>query len=297
MTKIGFIGLGTMGTPMAINLLKAGYSLIVNDVNRQSVEYLVRNGATTLISYSAIARKSDIIITMLPESKDVERVVFGQDGILEGTQANLLLIDMSSVAPETSKKINSAMRSLGADSLDAPVSGGFQGAESGTLSIMVGGSYASYVKGLPVLEVLGRKILYMGEAGSGQTTKLCNQILIGIHIQAVAEAFALARKSGLDLVKVREALMGGAANSRVLELHGQKILDRTFDQPAFKLKLHRKDLNTALETGKDISVPLYATSFVAQQMDAAIAQGYAEQDHTVLMLVEEQLANLGKLVP
>jgi len=156
----------------------------------------------------------------------------------------------------------------------------------------VGGSEASFQRGLPVLEKLGRKILHMGEAGSGQTTKLCNQILIAIHIQAVAEAFALAKKAGLDLTKVREALMGGVANSRVLELHGQKIIDRTFDQPAFKLKLHRKDLNNALETGKILAVPLYTTAFVAQQMDAAIAQGYAELDHTTIMLIEEQLANI-----
>jgi 2-hydroxy-3-oxopropionate reductase len=199
---------------------------------------------------------------------------------------------MSSIAPETSIKINKALRAKGADSLDAPVSGGPPGAVSATLSIMVGGSEAAYQKSLPVLEKLGKKILHMGEAGSGQMTKLCNQIMIGIHIQAVVEAFALAKKSGLDLKKVREALMGGAANSKVLELHGQKILDRTFDRPAFKLKLHRKDLNNALTTGKTMAVPLYLTAFVAQQMDAAIAHGFAELDHTTLMLIEEELANI-----
>ena len=233
-----------------------------------------------------------MVITMLPESHHVEHVVLGLNGILEGAKPGLLVIDMSSIAPETSIKVNKALLAKGADSLDAPVSGGPQGAESGKLSIMVGGSEASFLRGLPVLEKLGTKILHMGEAGSGQTTKLCNQILIAIHIQAVAEAFALAKKAGLDLKKVREALMGGVANSRVLELHGQKIIDRTFDQPAFKLKLHRKDLNNALETGKILAVPLYTTAFVAQQMDAAIAQGYAELDHTTIMLIEEQLANI-----
>lgn len=292
MIKIGFIGLGTMGKPMAINLLKAGYSLIVNDIDKKSVEELVSKGATTLDSYSSIAKESDVIITMLPESQHVEKVVLGVNGILEGAKPGLLLIDMSSIAPAISIKVNNALIAKGADSLDAPVSGGPQGAEAGILSIMVGGSEASFQQGLPVLQKLGKKILHMGEAGSGQTTKLCNQILIGIHIQAVAEAFSLAKKSGLDLKKVREALMGGAANSRVLELHGQKILDRTFDQPAFKLKLHRKDLNNALETGRLMSVPLYLTAFVAQQMDAAIAQGYAELDHTTLMLIEEQLTNI-----
>ena len=292
MNNIGFIGLGTMGKPMALNLLNAGYSLIVNDIDKKSVEELVSKGATTFDSYSSIASRCDLIITMLPESQHVEKVVLGVNGILEGTKPGLLLIDMSSIAPEISMKVNKALLAKGADSLDAPVSGGPQGAEAGILSIMVGGSESSFQRGLPVLKNLGKIILHMGEAGSGQTTKLCNQILIGIYIQAVVEAFTLAKKSGLDLIKVREALMGGAANSRVLELHGQKILDRTFDQPAFKLKLHRKDLNNALETGKSRSVPLYMTAFVAQQMDAAIAHGYAELDHTTIMLIEEQLANI-----
>lgn len=292
MTRIGFIGLGIMGKPMACNLLKAGYSLIVNDMNKESVEYMLGLGAKTSDSYAAIAAESDIVITMLPESHDVEKVVLEKGGIIEGMKVGQLLIDMSSITPDVSKKINKAVTEKGGDSLDAPVSGGFQGAEAGTLSIMVGGSAEAYAKGLPILEKLGKRIMYMGDAGSGQITKLCNQILIGIHIQAVAEAFALAKKAGLDLPKVREAMMGGAANSRVLELHGQKILDRTFEQPAFKLRLHRKDLNAAIEAGRKLSVPLYATSFVAQQMDAAIARGYAEQDHTVLMLMEELLANI-----
>jgi 2-hydroxy-3-oxopropionate reductase len=290
--KIGFIGLGTMGKPMALNLLKAGYSLVVNDIDKGSIDELLSKGATTSNSCSLVAKGCDVVITMLPESHHVDEVVFGLNGILEGAGPGLLLIDMSSIAPEISIKVNKALLAKGADSLDAPVSGGPQGAEAGTLSVMVGGSVPAFQKGLPVLEKLGKKILHLGEAGSGQTTKLCNQILIGVHIQAVAEAFALAKKSGLDLAKVREALMGGAANSKVLELHGQKILDRSFDKPAFKLKLHRKDLDNALETGKTMSVPLYLTGFVAQQMDAAIAQGFAELDHTSIMLIEEQLANI-----
>lgn len=292
MVKIGFIGLGTMGKPMAINLLNAGYPLIVNDIDQKTMDELANKGATTSNSYLSIAKENDIVITMLPESHHVEDVVLAANGLLQGTKPGLLLIDMSSIAPDTSIKINKALLAKGADSLDAPVSGGPPGALSATLSIMVGGSETAYQKGLPILEKLGKKILHMGEAGSGQMTKLCNQILIGIHIQAVVEAFALAKKSGLDLKKVREALMGGAANSRVLELHGQKILDRTFDQPAFKLKLHRKDLNNALTTGKTMAVPLYLTALVAQQMDAAMAQGFAELDHTTLMLIEEELANI-----
>ena len=261
MVKIGFVGLGTMGKPMALNLLKAGYSLVVNDIDNKSVNELSSNGATTSGSYAGIAKECDIVITMLPESYHVENVVFGLNGILEGVKPGLLLIDMSSIAPETSIKVNKALLSKGADSLDAPVSGGPQGAVAGTLSIMVGGSESAFQQGLPVLEILGKKILHMGQAGSGQTTKLCNQVMIAVHIQAVAEAFTLAKKSGLDLKKVHEALMGGVANSRVLELQGQKILDRTFDQPAFKLKLHRKDLNNALETGKTMAVPIIYDSF------------------------------------
>lgn len=292
MGKIGFIGLGTMGMPMALNLIKAGYSLIVNDNIVESTKQIMSAGAEFCDSYAEIASKSDIVITMLPESHHVLDVVLGKNGIIEGAHPGMLLIDMSSIAPKTSVEVNKALCKIGAGSLDAPVSGGPQGAENGKLSIMVGGSEAAYNKGLPILEVLGAKILHMGEAGSGQTTKLCNQILIGVHIQAVAEAFALAKKSGLDLPKVREALMGGVANSKVLEMHGQKILDRSFDKPAFKLKLHRKDLLTALEAGRDINVPLYATSLVAQQMDASMAQGNAELDHTTIMLIEEQLANI-----
>jgi 2-hydroxy-3-oxopropionate reductase len=292
MMKVGFIGLGTMGMPMALNLLKAGSSLIVYNHNNKDLEQLITKGVVVSNSYVDIARKCDIIITMLPESGHVEDVVLGVNGIIEGIRPNVLLIDMSSIAPKTSIKINTALHKKGADSLDAPVSGGPQGAENGTLSIMVGGSDNAFNKGLPILEILGGKILHMGGAGTGQTTKLCNQILIGVHLQAVSEAFVLAKKSGLDLIKVREALLGGVASSKVLELQGQKIIDRSFDKPAFKLKLHRKDLAEALEAGKNKSVPLYATALVAQQMDASIAQGNAELDHTTIMLIEEQLANI-----
>jgi len=292
MVKIGFIGLGTMGQPMALNLLKAGYSLVVNDRNEEVLTLLKEYGAEVSNSYAELANKCDVVITMLPEAKHVEDVVLGTNGIAEGVKPGTILIDMSSIAPETSIKIHDILKEKNVAVLDAPVSGGPQGAENGALSIMVGGSEEAFEKGAAILNVLGKNILHMGEAGSGQTTKLCNQILIGVHMQAVVEAFALAKKSGLDLVKVRQALMGGVANSKVLELHGQKMIDRTFDKPAFKLKLHRKDLAAALEAGKQCSVPLYTTALVAQQMDAAIAQGNAELDHTTIMLIEEQLANI-----
>jgi len=292
MEKIGFIGLGTMGNPMALNLIKAGYELMVNDINPESVKFLVSQGARAAQSIESIASDCNVVITMLPEASHVEQVVFGKDGLINGIKEGGLLIDMSSIVPETSKKIQKALSGKGADALDAPVSGGPTGAESGTLSIMVGGNESAFQKGLPILEVLGKKILHMGAPGSGQLTKLCNQVLIGIHMQAVCEAYALASKSGLNIEKVREAMMGGVANSRVLELQGQKIIDRSFDLPAFKLKLHRKDLTAALIAGREAGVPMYATSLVMQQMEAAMAQGYAELDHTTIMLIEEHLANI-----
>jgi 2-hydroxy-3-oxopropionate reductase len=290
--KIGFIGLGTMGRPMAMRLLKGGFKLMVQDIDPGAVDALILLGAEAGNSYKDIARQCNIVITMLPEAHDVEQVALGSQGLIDGIMEGMLFVDMSSIAPEVSKKIQKFLYKKGADALDAPVSGGPTGAEKGNLSIMVGGNREAYLKGLPILETLGSKILHMGGPGSGQLTKLCNQILIGVNLQAVAEAFTLAGKSGLDIRKVREALMGGAANSKVLELHGQKIIDRTFDQPAFKLKLHLKDLNAALKAGKSAGVPLFATSLVAQQMEAAMAQGYAELDHTTIMLIEEQLANI-----
>jgi 2-hydroxy-3-oxopropionate reductase len=290
--QTGFIGLGTMGRPMAGNLLKAGYSLMVHDTDPLAVDALVSQGARPGHSYPDIARGCDIIITMLPEAHHVEQVVLGPQGLMEGVHQGMLLIDMSSIIPEVSKKIQKALVEKGADALDAPVSGGPSGAENGTLSIMAGGNADAYQRALPVLEVLGSRILHMGGPGSGQLTKLCNQILIGVYMQAVAEAFALARKSGLDLYKVREAMMGGVANSKVLELHGKKMLDRSFDQPVFKLKLHYKDLTAALMAGKGSGVPLDATALVVRQMEEAMARGYSELDHTSILLIEEQSANL-----
>jgi 2-hydroxy-3-oxopropionate reductase len=290
--KTGFIGLGTMGRPMAVNLLKAGYTLVVHDTDPAAVDALVKHGARACSSYADIARQCDLVITMLPEAKQVEEVVTGQGGLLEGVHKGMLLIDMSSITPEVSKSIQQALSGKGADALDAPVSGGPAGAENGTLSIMVGGNEEAFRKALPVLDVLGNKILHMGGPGSGQLTKLCNQILIGVNLQAVAEAFALAQKSGLDVRKVREALLGGVAASKVLELHGQKIIDRSFDKPAFKLRLHHKDLKAALEAGEAARVPLQATSLVFRQMETAMKQDYGELDHTTIMLIEEQLANI-----
>ncbi len=288
---IGFIGLGTMGKPMVQNLIKAGYSLMIYDVNVEMMNFLVTEGAIAS-SVAEIGQQCDVVISMLPEASHVQQVVLGENGLVENFKQGALFIDMSSITPQASTEIAQVLASKGVDALDAPVSGGPVGAENGTLSIMVGGTAQAWERGLPILKVLGEKIVHLGEAGSGQLTKLCNQILIGVNLQGVIEAFALATKAGLDVSKVREVLLGGAAGSKVLEMHGLKILQRTFDQPAFKLKLHRKDLAAAIETGNHIGVPLPATLLAFSKMDEAIAQGYAEMDHTITMLIEEQQANI-----
>ena len=293
MERIGFIGLGIMGNPMAKNLLKAGYPMTVMDINSDFVKDVVNEGATGVPTSREVAEKSDVIITMVPDSPEVEQVVFGEEGVILGVRSGMLFIDMSTIAPVTSRRVYEALSKKGVDALDAPVSGGDVGAKAGTLSIMVGGTEAAFQRALPIFEVLGNNIVHIGEAGAGQVTKACNQIIVGMTIQAVAEAMTLAKKSGVDIVKVRDALLGGFAQSRILDLHGKRIIDGNY-QPGFKIKLHRKDMNIALQTGRDLSVPLYGTALVAEQMDAILAQGNGELDHSALALFMEQLANVGK---
>jgi 2-hydroxy-3-oxopropionate reductase len=289
MEKIGFIGLGIMGKPMARNLLKAGYGLIVHDINRAAVEELVRDKALAASSSKEVAQKSEVVITMLPDSPDVEQAVMGADGVLEGVKKGMLYIDMSTIAPSTSRKVYQLMKSKEVGSLDAPVSGGEVGAKEATLSIMVGGTKEAFQRALPLFQVMGKNIVFMGDPGAGQVTKACNQIVVGVTMQAVAEALTLAGKAGVDPAKVREALLGGFAQSRILELHGKRMLDRNF-QPGFKLKLHRKDLNIALQTGRELSVPLFTTSQVAELMNSLLAAGRGELDHSALGLLAEQLS-------
>jgi len=293
MERIGFIGLGIMGNPMAKNLLKAGYPMTVMDINSDFVKDVVNEGATGVPTSREVAEKSDVIITMVPDSPEVEQVVFGERGVILGIRSGMLFIDMSTIAPATSRRVYEALSEKGVDALDAPVSGGDVGAKAGTLSIMVGGTDAAFQRALPIFEALGKNIVHIGKAGAGQVTKACNQIIVGMTIQAVAEAMTLAKKSGVDIVKVRDALLGGFAQSRILDLHGKRIIDGNY-QPGFKIKLHRKDMNIALQTGRDLSVPLYGTALVAEQMDAILAQGNGELDHSALALFMEQLANVGK---
>lgn len=292
MEKIGFIGLGIMGKPMALNLIKAGYPLSVLKQN-SAAGALQKAGAQVFADCAAIASHSDVLITMLPDSPQVEQVMFGAGGILEGVRAGSLFVDMSTISPAVAIRLFDALREKGVDALDAPVSGGQVGAEAASLSIMVGGEEQAFSRALPIFQAMGKNIVHVGKQGAGQTAKACNQLVVGMTIQAVAESFTLAKKAGVDLKKLREALLGGFAQSRVLDLHGNRIIERNFD-PGFRLNLHRKDMNIVLQTGKELAVPLYGAAQVAAQMDAAIAQGQGDADHSTLALLLEQLSGIAE---
>jgi 2-hydroxy-3-oxopropionate reductase len=291
MDKIGVIGLGLMGKPMALNLIKAGYSLVVKSRSPGPVEELVQAGAKEAGSARGVAEEADIIITMLPDSPDVAAVVFGKAGVLEGISAGKIFIDMSTIVPAEARRIAEAMRAKNVDALDAPVSGGTVGAQQGTLSIMVGGPEKAFQRALPVFQAMGKNVVHIGEAGAGQVTKACNQIVVAQTIQAVAEAMTLAKKTGVDPAKVRDALLGGFAQSRILDVHGNRILDRNFE-PGFRVELHRKDLYIVLQTGREAGVALPATALVNELMNSLVAQGLGKKDHSALALLAEKMAGL-----
>ncbi len=291
MEKIGFIGIGIMGKPMALNLIKAGYDLVVMDIDKKAVGEVTAQGAKSAETAKAVAEQTDVIITMLPDSPDVEQVVLEPDGVAEGIKSGSLFIDMSTIAPATSQKIAKVLAEKNVQALDAPVSGGEVGAINGALSIMVGGPESAFEQAMPLFKIMGKNIVLIGEAGAGQVTKASNQIIVGMTIQAVAEAMNLAKKAGVDIVRVREALLGGFAQSRILDLHGQRIIDNNY-KPGFKVKLHRKDMNIALQTGRELSVPLPGSALVASQMDAILARGDGELDHSALALFLSQLSGL-----
>jgi 2-hydroxy-3-oxopropionate reductase len=291
METIGFIGLGIMGKPMAQNLLKAGYSLVVCNRSQAAMEELAVAGAKLAASPQAVAQQTDVVISCVSDSPDVETIALGETGILAGARSGLLFIDMSTIAPATARQVYAAFQAKGLAALDAPVSGGDIGAQQGTLSIMVGGDEAAFQRALPILQVLGKNIVHVGAAGAGQVTKACNQIVVALTVQAVAEALTLAEKSGVDRAKVRAALLGGFAQSRVLEVHGQRILEGNFE-PGFKLSLHRKDMNIVLQTGRELNLPLLGSSQVAALMDALLAQGKGELDNSAIALLYNQLGGL-----
>ncbi|MGI0492730.1 2-hydroxy-3-oxopropionate reductase [Alkalinema pantanalense CENA528] len=291
MERIGFIGLGIMGKPMTRNLLKAGYSVAVYNRSPEPIAELVAEGAIATSSPQHLAEQVDVVITCVPDSPDVEAVVLGDRGIIHGVRSGMLYIDMSTIAAATSRKLYTALQDQGVSALDAPVSGGDIGAQQGTLSIMVGGDQAAFDRALPILQVLGKNIVRIGDAGAGQITKACNQIVVALTVQAVAEAFTLAQKSGVDPAKVREALLGGFAQSRVLEVHGQKMLDRNFN-PGFKLDLFRKDMNLVLQTARQEKLALMGSAQVTELMNALQAQGKGDLDFLSVLTLYEMLSGM-----
>jgi len=289
---IGFIGTGIMGKPMAHNLLRAGYALVVRDVVRAPVEELVKAGAAEASSAREAAERSEVVITMLPDSPDVQAAALGPDGVIEGVRPGSIYIDMSTISPITTRDVAAAMTARGVPMLDAPVSGGQKGAEEATLSIMVGGPKDVFDRVRPIFEVMGKNIVHMGEVGAGQVTKACNQIIVGVTLLAVSEALVLARKSGVDPARVREALMGGFAHSRILELHGQRMVERNF-APGFRIRLHHKDLGIALAAGKATGTPLFATALVHEILGALRAMGDEDLDHSAIARFVERAGGLG----
>jgi len=287
---IGFIGLGIMGKPMARNLIKAGYPLVVHNRSRGVVEELSKEGAQTATTPQEIAARSEVVITMLPDSPDVELVYAGEQGIFAGAKEGRLLIDMSSISPIVARKLAQQAEKQGCDMLDAPVSGGEAGAIGGALSIMIGGKALAVERAMPIFQVLGKNIVHVGDAGAGQVTKAANQMVVGTTIAIVSEALVLAAKAGVDPAKVRQALLGGFAQSKILEAHGQKMLERNF-KPGFRIRLHEKDMKIALGTGAEYGVPLMVTSEVAQMMTAMRSMGNGDLDHSALVTFIEQLSS------
>jgi 2-hydroxy-3-oxopropionate reductase len=286
---IGFIGLGIMGKPMARNLIKAGYSLVVHNRSRSAVNELSQEGAQTAASSQEVAARSEVLITMLPDSPDVELVYVGEQGVFAGAKSGMLLIDMSSISPIVARKLAADAQKGGMEMLDAPVSGGEAGAIGATLSIMIGGNAAAVERAMPIFQALGKNIVHVGDAGAGQVTKAANQMVVGTTIAIVSEALVLAAKAGVDPAKVRQALLGGFAQSKILEAHGQKMLDRNF-KPGFRIRLHEKDMKIALSTGSEYGVPLMVTSQVAQMMTAMKSMGNGDLDHAGLVKFVEELA-------
>jgi 2-hydroxy-3-oxopropionate reductase len=276
--NIGFIGLGIMGKPMAKNLINAGYKLVVNDINLSPVREIVNMGATAMNTPADVAKEAKAIITMLPDGPDVEDVVLGKDGILKGATAETILVDMSSISPTVTKRIVAALETKGTRALDAPVSGGEPGAIKGELSIMVGGPEDLFNQIKPLFDILGKSAVLVGETGAGQTTKLMNQILVAIHIQAMGEAFLLATKAGVDPMKVFEAIKGGLAGSNVLNAKVPLMLKRDF-KPGFKIRLQQKDIKNALEAAASMDLTLPLTEAVQEMIGSLVERGKGDDDH------------------
>ena len=290
MSKVGFIGLGIMGRPMAEHLAVGGHELFVFDLNPPPQELLGKGKVTACKSGKEVAENAEIIITMVPDTPHVGAALFNQGGVAEGLSAGKIVVDMSSISPIETKKYAQRINELGCDYLDAPVSGGEVGAKNATLSIMVGGPEAAFAKVKPLFELMGKNITLVGGNGDGQTAKVANQIIVALNIEAVAEALLFASKAGADPAKVREALMGGFAASRVLEVHGERMIKRTFN-PGFRIELHQKDLNLALGSARALGLALPNTASAQQLFSACVARGGAGWDHSAMVQALEALAD------
>ena len=289
--NIGFVGLGIMGRPMAKNLIKAGYSLTVYDMVGTAVEEVVNEGAVAAASAADVAEASSLTITMVPDSADSEAAILGPGGVLEGAASGSAVIDMSSIAHGMSQKIGTACDAAGVEFLDAPVSGGEPKAIDGTLAIMVGGPQVVFDKYQTILEIMGGSVVLCGGYGAGNTTKLANQIIVAINIEAVSEALVLVAKAGLDPKVVYEAIKGGLAGSTVLDAKGTMMIEGNFD-PGFRIRLHQKDLNNALITGADLGVPLPVTALVQQMIGSLMNDGKADSDHSAISNFIEEMAGV-----
>ncbi len=288
--KVGYIGLGIMGRPMALNLLKAGYPVWVYARRTEALQPLTKAGATACTSPAEVARHTDLVFTNVSDTPDVEQVVLGENGIIHGAQHGAVLVDNSTISPSATRTMAGTLRARGIEMLDAPVSGGEKGAIDGTLSIMVGGRSEVFARVQPLFKVLGRNIVHVGGNGAGQVTKACNQVVIAQTIAAVGEALILATASGVDPAKVREALLGGFAGSRVLEVHGQRMLERNFE-PGFMARLHQKDMRIVLETARELGIAVPGAAQVTQYINALVGSGDGELDSTALVTVQERLSD------
>lgn len=288
--NIGFIGLGIMGRPMALHLQSAGHRLAVVKNRSEIPAEFIDGGALVCSSAREVSEASDVVITMVPDTPDVERVLFGADGVAEGIGTGKLVIDMSSIDPIATRTFASRIRELGSDYVDAPVSGGEVGAKNAALTIMCGGEDAAFARALPLFELMGKNITHVGGVGDGQVAKVANQIIVALNIQAVSEALVFATKAGANPAKVREALLGGFASSRILEVHAERMINRTFN-PGFRIELHQKDLNLALGSARSLGLALPNTAIAQQMFSSCVSMGGAGWDHSALVKAIEQLGN------
>ena len=291
--KVGFIGLGIMGRPMALNLKKAGFELYVHARRTESMEPLAAAGAITCASPAEVARQVDVIFTMVSDTPDVEQVILAEGGVLEGARAGSLVVDMSTISPSATRAMADRLREHGVEMLDAPVSGGEAGAVNGTLSIMAGGGGAAFERARAMFEAMGKNIVHVGTNGAGQVCKSCNQVAIANTIAGVGEAILLARASGVDPAKVREALLGGFANSKVLEVDGQRMIDGNYE-PGFKARLHQKDMRIVMESAHELGLALQGAAQVTQYINALIGRGLGELDSSAIYRLLEEASGLGR---